>query len=132
MLVDDSVYEQLASTLNNSSPLPTPDVQRLIALKLHALNQPFKASFLRTNPPLYPLQLLLALLILPRAGLLCVGVLHVRNPNVPVEFLFARCGEIERVNLGFFVFSLFHPLQGFLQIRNRNPGKVLSLVTGCA
>jgi hypothetical protein len=44
MLVDDDVFESLSSTKNNSSPIPTPAVEAMIALKLHAINQPSRKN----------------------------------------------------------------------------------------
>ncbi len=46
MIVDDLVFEQLAVSKNSASPLATPDVKHLIALKLHAISQPSRD---RTN-----------------------------------------------------------------------------------
>ena len=40
MLVSDEIFEHLSQSQVNSVPLPTPSVIQLIALKLHALNQP--------------------------------------------------------------------------------------------
>jgi len=40
MLVDDGVFEALASTKVESSPIPTPSAQSMVALKLHAIGQP--------------------------------------------------------------------------------------------
>lgn len=44
MLVDDDVFESLSSAKNNSSPIPTPAVEAMIALKLHAINQPAREN----------------------------------------------------------------------------------------
>ena len=40
MLVDEEVFEQLSQSQVRSTPLSTPSVIQLIALKLHALRQP--------------------------------------------------------------------------------------------
>ncbi len=40
MLVNDRVFESLGSRKNDSMPIPTPDVVSMIALNLHAINQP--------------------------------------------------------------------------------------------
>ncbi len=44
MLVDTDVFETLASAKNSSSPIPTPGVQAMVALKLHAINQPAREN----------------------------------------------------------------------------------------
>ena len=44
MLVDDEVFASLASAKIDSSPIPTPAVQSMIALKLHAINQPAREN----------------------------------------------------------------------------------------
>lgn len=40
MLIDDAVYDTIAANKIDSIPLATPDPQTMIALKLHAINQP--------------------------------------------------------------------------------------------
>lgn len=40
MLVDDAVFEKLADTKIDSAPIATPSAISIIALKLHAINQP--------------------------------------------------------------------------------------------
>ncbi len=44
MLVDADVFESLASGKIDSPPIPTPSVQAMIALKLHAINQPAREN----------------------------------------------------------------------------------------
>lgn len=44
MLVDDTVFETLFASKDNRAPIPTPSVQSMIALKLHAINQPSREN----------------------------------------------------------------------------------------
>jgi hypothetical protein len=44
MLVDDSVFQVLSATRIDSSPISTPSVLSMIALKLHAISQPTREN----------------------------------------------------------------------------------------
>jgi len=44
MLVDDSVFQVLSATRIDSSPISTPSVLSMIALKLHAISQPSREN----------------------------------------------------------------------------------------
>jgi hypothetical protein len=44
MLVDDAVFEILFATKSDSAPIATPSVLSMIALKLHAINQPSRVD----------------------------------------------------------------------------------------
>lgn len=44
MLVDEDVFEIISSTKSDLPPIPTPDAKSMIALKLHAINQPSREN----------------------------------------------------------------------------------------
>lgn len=44
MLVDGEVFETLFSTKTDSEPIATPSAQSMVALKLHAINQPAREN----------------------------------------------------------------------------------------
>lgn len=44
MLVDGTIFAALSESRTSLTPLPTPSVSSLVALKLHAIKQPFRAE----------------------------------------------------------------------------------------